>query len=218
MKKRTLVAIVLLVLLTTITSQIEITISKFNVNKINITNNFLVSEKEIKKLLVPIYNKNLIFLNNLEIERALMQNSFIKSFYIKKKYPDTLDIKIKEKTPIAILYLKKKKFYLSEDIELINFKKIEDYQNLPYIFGNKEEFKILFNNLKNIDFPISLIKKFTLFETNRWDLETHDDKVIKLPTINYIKSLENYLNLINKDIFKKYNLFDYRISNQLILK
>ncbi len=218
MKKRTLVAIVLLVLLTTITSQIEITISKFNVNKINITNNFLVSEKEIKKLLVPIYNKNLIFLNNLEIERALMQNSFIKSFYIKKKYPDTLDIKIKEKTPIAILYLKKKKFYLSEDIELINFKKIEDYQNLPYIFGNKEEFKILFNNLKKIDFPISLIKKFTLFETNRWDLETHDDKVIKLPTINYIKSLENYLNLINKDIFKKYNLFDYRISNQLILK
>ena len=218
MKKRTLVAIVLLVLLTTITSQIEITISKFNVNKINITNNFLVSEKEIKKLLVPIYNKNLIFLNNLEIERALMQNSFIKSFYIKKKYPDTLDINIKEKTPIAILYLKKKKFYLSEDIELINFKKIEDYQNLPYIFGNKEEFKILFNNLKKIDFPISLIKKFTLFETNRWDLETHDDKVIKLPTINYIKSLENYLNLINKDIFKKYNLFDYRISNQLILK
>lgn len=218
MKKRTLVAIVLLVLLTTITSQIEITISKFNVNKINVTNNFLVSEKEIKKLLVPIYNKNLIFLNNLEIERALMQNSFIKSFYIKKKYPDTLDIKIKEKTPIAILYLKKKKFYLSEDIELINFKKIEDYQNLPYIFGNKEEFKILFNNLKKIDFPISLIKKFTLFETNRWDLETHDDKVIKLPTINYIKSLENYLNLISKDIFKKYNLFDYRISNQLILK
>ena len=218
MKKRTLVAIVLLVLLTTITSQIEITISKFNVNKINITNNFLVSEKEIKKLLVPIYNKNLIFLNNLEIERALMQNSFIKSFYKKKKYPDTLDIKIKEKTPIAILYFKKKKFYLSENIELINFKKIEDYQNLPYIFGNKDEFKILFNNLKKIDFPISLIKKFTLFETNRWDLETHDDKVIKLPTINYIKSLENYLNLINKDIFKKYNLFDYRISNQLILK
>lgn len=218
MKKRTLVAIVLLVLLTTITSQIEITISKFNVNKINVTNNLLVSEKEIKKLLIPIYNKNLIFLNNLEIERALMQNSFIKSFYIRKKYPDTLDIKIKEKTPIAILYFKKKKFYLSENIELINFKKIEDYQNLPYIFGNKEEFKILFNNLKKIDFPISLIKKFTLFETNRWDLETHDDKVIKLPTINYLKSLENYLNLINKDIFKKYNLFDYRISNQLILK
>ena len=218
MKKRTLVAIVLLVLLTTITSQIEITISKFNVNKINVTNNLLVSEKEIKKLLIPIYNKNLIFLNNIEIERALMQNSFIKSFYIRKKYPDTLDIKIKEKTPIAILYFKKKKFYLSENIELINFKKIEDYQNLPYIFGNKEEFKILFNNLKKIDFPISLIKKFILFETNRWDLETHDDKLIKLPTINYIKSLENYLNLINKDIFKKYNLFDYRISNQLILK
>ena len=59
---------------------------------------------------------------------------------------------------------------------------------------------------------------FTLFETNRWDLETFDNKLIKLPTENYIKSLENYLNLVDKDVFKKYKLFDFRISNQLILK
>ena len=103
-------------------------------------------------------------------------------------------------------------------IELIDFKKIKEYENLPYIFGNKDDFKIFFYELKKINFPISLIKNFTLFETNRWDLETFDNKVIKLPTENYIKSLENYLNLVDKDVFKKYKLFDFRISNQLILK
>ena len=218
MKNRAIIGIILLILFTTITFQDEFTISKFNLKKINIENNFLIKEKEIKKLLIPIYNKNLIFLSNTEIERALLQNSFIKSFYIKKKYPDTLQIKIFEEKPIAILLFNKNKFYLNEKIELIEFKNMKEYENLPYIFGDKDEFRVFFDNIKKIDFPISLVKKFTLFETNRWDLETHDNKVIKLPPNNYISSLENYLNLLNKDIFKKYKLFDYRLSNQLILK
>ena len=50
-----------------------------------------------------------------------MKNSYIESFYIKKKYPDTLEIKIIEKKPIAILFSNKKKFYLSEKIDLIDF-------------------------------------------------------------------------------------------------
>lgn len=218
MKNRIIIAVILLILLTTITIKENITISKFDLKKINIEKTYLINEKEIRKLLDPIYNKNLIFLNNSEIEQALMQNNIIKSFYIKKKYPDTLEIKIIEKKPIAILFFNKKKFYLSENIELIDFKKIKGYENLPYIFGNKEEFKVIFNNLKRIDFPISLVKKFILFEINRWDLETYDNKVIKLPINNYIESLKNYLTLVEKDIFKKYKLFDYRISNQLILK
>ena len=218
MNNRIIIALTLLILLTTITSQDEITFTKFNLKKIIIENNSLIPEKEIRELLAPIYNKNLIFLSNLEIEKILIKNSYIESFYIKKRYPDSLEIKIVEKKPIAILFFNKKKFYISEKIELIDFKKIKEYENLPYIFGNKDEFKVFFNELKKINFPISLIKKFILFETNRWDLETFDNKVIKLPTENYIKSLENYLKLIDKDIFKKYKLFDYRISNQLILK
>ncbi len=218
MNNRIIIALTLLILLTTITSQDEITFTKFNLKKIIIENNSLIQEKEIRELLAPIYNKNLIFLSNLEIEKILIKNSYIESFYIKKRYPDSLEIKIVEKKPIAILFFNKKKFYISEKIELIDFKKIKEYENLPYIFGNKDEFKVFFNELKKINFPISLIKKFILFETNRWDLETFDNKVIKLPTENYIKSLENYLKLIDKDIFKKYKLFDYRISNQLILK
>ena len=218
MKKRTIIAIILLTLLTTITSQNEINFSKFNLKKIIIKNNSLIKEEEIKKSLISIYNKNLIFLDNKEIEQKLMKNGYIESFYIKKKYPNTLEIKIIEKKPIAILFFNKKKFYLSEKIELINFKRIKEYENLPYIFGNKDDFKIFFFELKKINFPISQIKKFTLFETKRWDLETLDNKVIKLPIDNYSQSLENYLNLIDKDIFKKYKLFDYRIGNQLILK
>ena len=46
----------------------------------------------------------------------------------------------------------------------------------------------------------------------------NDNKVIRLPIKNFENSLENYLDLEKKSSFKKYNLFDYRIDNQLILK
>jgi len=218
MKKRLLIAIALLILLTTITLHPIITISKFNLKKINIENNFLLSKKDIKKLLIPIYDTNLIILRNKEIENLLTKNSLIESFNIKKKYPNALKIKIFEKKPIAILQNKKKKFYLSKKIDLIEFKDLPDYQNLPYVFGNKDEFEIFYNNLIKINFPFNQIKKYTLYETNRWDLLTKNNNMIKLPSKNYMESLKNYLNLQNKNDFKKYKIFDYRINNQLILK
>ena len=147
-----------------------------------------------------------------------MQNNFIESFNIKKIYPSTLIIQIFEKKPIAILFNKKNKYYLSERIDLIEFKNLSNYQTLPYILGNKDDFKIFYNNLKKINFPIDTIEKYTFYETNRWDLKTKNNQVIKLPSKKYTKSLENFLNLKSKNDFEKYQLFDYRISNQLILK
>ena len=218
MRIRLVIAASLIILLTTINSKQNFVVSTFSLKKIIIENNLLLTDKDIKSLLVPIYDKNLLFLENDEVKKALMQSSYIASFNIQKKYPSTLKIKIFEKKPIAILLNNKKKFYLSERIDLIEFKEIPNYQNLPYIFGNREDFKIFYNNLKKINFPFEIIKKYILYETNRWDLETKNNKIIMLPSQNYIKSLKNYLNLKNKNGFERYELFDYRISNQLILK
>ncbi len=218
MKNRLLISLFLFFLLSTITFKEKITIIKFNINKIIIDNNFLLKDKDIKKLLVPIYNENLMFIDNKDIETALMQNDFIDRFSIKKKYPNTLKIKIFEKKPIAILVNKKEKFYLSEKIELIEYENIKEYQNLPYVFGNKEKFEIFYKNLQKIDFPFNLIKKYTFYESQRWDLETINKKVIKLNSKKYLENIKNYLKLREKNSFKKYEVFDYRIDNQLILK
>ena len=218
MKRKTSIFIFILILLTTFNPKNKIIISKFNLQEIKIENNFLLHEDDVKKMLYPIYDKNLVFLKNSEIKKLLMQNSYVESFNIKKKYPNSLKIEIFEKKPIAILIDKKGKFYISEKIELIEFKNISNYRNLPYIFGDLEKFKIFYNDLKKIDFPFDKIKKYILLETNRWDLKTKDNKTLKLPIENYILSLENYLNLESNNSFKKYKTFDYRINNQLILK
>ena len=76
---------------------------------------------------------------------------------------------------------------MSEKIELIDFINLPDYQNLPYIFGNKDEFKSLYLNLKKINFPINIIKKYIFLKLDRWDLETLDNNIIKLPPKIYKK-------------------------------
>ena len=129
-----------------------------------------------------------------------------------------LKIKVFEKKPIVILMNKKNKYYLSDKIDLIEFKNLQKYNDLPYVFGNKNDFKILYKKLNEINFPLGIIRKYTFFESNRWDIETTDKKLIKLPTNNYTKSLQNYLELRNGNDFKKYTIFDYRINNQIILK
>ena len=95
---------------------------------------------------------------------------------------------------------------------------MEQFNDLPLVYGDKQSFKFLINDLKNVKFPISKIKTFYLFETSRWDLITRDNITLKLPIKNYKKSLISFLNLKNKSSFKKYKIFDYRISGQLILK
>ena len=63
-------------------STTKISISDFSLKEIEIENNFVLEDKEIKKVL-PFYNKNLISINYSEID-AIMKNSFIESFKVKK--------------------------------------------------------------------------------------------------------------------------------------
>ena len=189
MRKRVAISLGLLILLSTINFKQNIITSKFNLKEINVENNLLLKNADIQSLLFSLYGKNLIFLSNKEIKNKLMKNSFIDSFNIRKKYPNTLELKIYEKIPIAILQDKKKKFYLSDKIDLIEFKEIENLENLPYVFGNLENFRVLYYDLKKTNFPIKKIKKFIFFESNRWDIETKEGKILRLPSQNYINSL-----------------------------
>ena len=218
MKKRLIIAFALLLLFSTYKPQKLFLSGKFNIEEIKIENNFILKDKNIKKNLIFLYGANLIFLNTLDIEKKLEKMDFIQSYEIKKIYPSKLKIKIFEKKPIAILQYRKKKFYISENYNLIEYINLDNYKDLPEVFGNKKNFKTFHEDLKKINFPLNLIKRYYFYESKRWDLETYEKKVIKLPTKKYIKSLENFMEISKENNFKTYNIFDYRIYNQLILK
>ena len=218
MKKRLIIAFALLLLLSTYKTQKLFSIEIFNIKEIKIENNFILSKIIIKKNLAFLYDSNLFFLNTSNIEKKLKKIALIESYQVKKIYPNKLRIKIFEKKPIAVLQYNKKKFYISENYNLFDYIDLANYRNLPEVFGNKDNFKTFHKNLKKINFPLDIIKKYYFYEAKRWDLEIYEKKVIKLPTENYIKSLENFMNISKENNYKIYNSFDYRINNQLILK
>ena len=219
MNKRLYVAIFLLLTLTTYSVQ-----HKFNFNheikikKIIIANNKIVHEKRIIRDLSFLYEKNPAFISTNKIQEILTKIDFIESFEIKKIYPDKIKIKIFEKKPIVILQNKKEKKYYTSSGDLVDFVDLDEFKNLPIVFGDKKNFEIFYGILKNLKFPINEIKALYLFETKRWDLITFDDQIVKLPINNFESSLKNFIELREKLSFSKYKTFDYRINGQLILK
>ena len=218
MKNRLIIGVTLILLFTTFISQKKISVNKFKVQEIKFENNKILKEFELIEDLSFLYNKSMIFLNSYEIKKKIEKKSFIKRLEVKKIYPNKLIIRIFEKEPIAILIDKNKKFFIGKKYDLIEYKKIPKYKNLPTIFGDQENFQSLITNLKKISFPLENIQKYFLLSSNRWDIQMKDKKIIKLPVKNYNLSLKNFLKINKNKNFDKYKIFDYRLNNQLILK
>ena len=209
--------IVIFIFLTTYNNNNFFSYEKFNIKNIIIEENHIISTNELKKDLDFLYFSNLFFLDIKRLESALLKKTFIKSFRIKKIYPNKIKIIISEKKPVAILLNSKKKFYITRNGDLINFTQINSFKDLPTIIGNGDKFSGLYKSLEHLNFPIDKIKSYYFFEIGRWDLILLDGRTIKLPVLNYILSLKKFMELKNTTNFKKFKIFDYRIKDQLIL-
>lgn len=190
----------------------------FPIRTIKLVNNLAVNADDLILELSYLEGKNLLFINEEELKSTILRFDFISSFELKKILPDTLKIKVFEKKPIAIFIKEKKKFYITRNSDLIKFRNLNIYNNLPILFGNKNNFSGIIKKLDDVNFSLGKIKSFHSFDIGRWDLILKNDKVIKLPKIDYIKALENFILIENNKKFEDYVIFDYRIKDQLILK
>ena len=189
----------------------------FPIQTIKIENTIALNIEEVYPALEFLKGESLFFLSKEKIKNSLVKFDFVSSFKVKKIYPNTIKILIIEKKPVAIFVQEKKKFFISDNGELINYIQSEDFSNLPILFGKKNNFNNLYIQLKKINFPINTIKSFHYFEIDRLDITLKNDKLIRLPKDNYVEILKNFISIKNDSKFKKYKTFDYRIKDQLIL-
>ena len=158
----------------------------FNVQNIEITNNFLIKEDEVNKKLDQIYSKNIFIIKREDIEKPLKAINFLEKIEVKKRYPNTIIVKIFETKPIAILYKDKVKYLLDSSSNLISFDTSMNFNELPSVFGEGAENNLIYflNDLKNNNFQSKEIKNFYYFKIGRWDLQLMNDKIIKFPHNN----------------------------------
>ena len=186
------------------------------VNQINIEG---LSKKDSQKILNElnkIFYKNILLVSKEEIQKIISRYNVIDEYSVKKIYPSTINIKIKPTKFIA---------RLSSNDELVgsNGKLISDKEiskALPYIFGeyNSQIFLKFQKNISRSKFIFNNLKTLYFFPSNRWDILTHNDILIKLPQGHFSESLNLAYKIIDSNEFKNKNLIDLRVNGHLIIK
>ena len=187
------------------------------VDKIKVTGLSNGKNLEIQNALSKIFYQNILILQKEEINRTIKKYNVIEEFTIKKIYPSTINIDIKPTKFVARLSDGNQsivgsngKLILSEQSDEI----------LPYIFGefNSKEFLKFQKSVKFSKFNFVEFKTIYFFTSNRWDVLTIDNILIKLPEKNISETLNIAYKIISSGKFKNKNTIDLRIKNRLIVK
>ena len=187
------------------------------IKKINIEGLSNSKNSKILYELNNLFNKNILNVEREEIKKVINKYNIIKEYKIKKIYPSTINISIKPTKLIA---------RISNNHELLvgeNAKIIKDEKNnetLPYIFGEFEskDFLVFKKNIDKSKFTFKEFKILYFFPSNRWDILTNDDILIRLPQYNFSESLNLAHKIITTNSFKNLNLIDLRVNTHLIIK
>ena len=191
------------------------------IKKINLTGINNSDENKIKKKLEEFKGKSIIFINTKGLKETIKDFNFIREIKIKKIYPDSIRVEVKEFKPLGVFVdNNSQRHLLLEEGKVIKNHKLTEKDLLPLVYGNGAEknFYLLQSSLENLNFNKELIKSFNYFDINRWDIVLKDDKTIRLPAEGYEEALRKFISIYKKENFSKFEIFDFRIKEQLILK
>ena len=189
----------------------------FTINQIEIEGLSNDENIEISNELNNLFYESILNIKKEEIKKIIAKYNIIEEYSIKKIYPSTINITIKPTKLIARIF---------NDNQLLvgaNGKLIENKKNteiLPYIFGkfNSRDFLVFKNNIERSKFTFTEFKTLYFFPSNRWDILTNDDILIKLPQDNFSELLNLAYKLKSSDNFKNKKLIDLRVNSHLIIK
>ena len=192
----------------------------FKIQNIEITNNNKINKTDIINKLNHIYNKNILFISNNDISEPLKTVNYLEKIEVKKKYPDTIVIKIYETKPVGILFKNNTKYIIDTASNLITFNDNLVNNNFPNIFGKDAErdFINFFEQLKNNKFPRKEVKNYYYFQVDRWDVKLTNNQIIKFPSKKRKEAIQQSVKLLNHEDFENYKVIDLRIHGKIVVE
>mgnify|MGYP001204237965 CR=1 FL=1 len=215
--KKILIYLFLLIIVGSINNTVLSNIKFENIKKIKVSglheNENIILLKEIGSLNL----ENIFFTDGDDISNIISSHSLVEEYEIFKKYPSTLDIKIKKTNFLAKISSNGKIFLLGSNGKLSDIKFSEE--KLPFIFGKPEikeflKFKYIIDQSK---FSLNEIENLYFFPSKRWDLELKNNIVLKLSKDHTRLSLDQAFEILNDKNFTDIKVVDARIKNQIIL-
>jgi len=194
--------------------------SMMKINEIKISGLSDDEKTNLIQQLKEIFFKNIFLISQKNFTNILNKNNLIQSFSVKKKYPNSILINIKNANFLAITNINNKKYLVGSNGKLIDYGSINNRKKkLPFIFGKVDysDFIYFKKIVDKSEFNYENITSLYHFPNNRWDVKTKNGILIKLPEENFF----NALNFANKVIYNnKFNankVIDLRISNHMII-
>ena len=175
---------------------------------------------EIYNELKIILSKNILLVDKDIFKKVFIKNNLVESFIVKKKYPDSISIDIKEADLLAIISLNYNLFFIGSNGKLIEYdESIALKKKLPFVFGKPNNLDFI-KFKKNIDksiFNYNNIESIYYFINKRWDVKTKQGILIRLPKNNITKKLNLANNIMNSKKFTKNKIIDLRILKRIIV-
>ena len=215
--KKILFYIFLIIILSTLNNKFFSAIKLKTIDKITIKGLEGKEKRELLSNLEFLNLNNIFFLDKFKVIEKLEANELIENYTIFKNYPSSLEIRINKTEFLANVFKDGKFFVLGSNGKLIQT--ISKNNDLPNIFGDydKDSFFSLLKSLKKFNFELFEIKNLYFFKSGRWDIETNNNMVIKLPKKNLEASLNLLLDLMSSNKFKNIKILDLRQDKQVII-
>jgi len=215
--KKIVIYLLMLFFLVSINNISFMNVSFPKISKIEIDGLDLDEKKKIENIIYSSKFENIFHINKKHLKKEINSINIIEQFEIFKNYPSTLKIFI-EKTKIVAKTKKNGFNYLIGS----NGKLIENkdfISELPFIFGDLDisEFLKLKKKIDSSLFEFSEISNLYLYKSNRWDIETRNGNLIKLPRNNIMEILNLYVRMTNEKKINEKTIIDFRQKNQIIL-
>ena len=162
-------------------------------------------------------HENLFFLKKEKIKTIIEKYNLIEDYNIYKRYPSKMVVNLKKTKLLAVTQIEGDYFHIGSNG---NFIKTKDTKiDLPIIFGKVDlkEFLNLKNLIDDSFLDFNNIKSLYYFKSKRWDIETKNGLLIRLPVDDLNKSFKILVDIINNNELKNIQMIDLRQNNQVII-
>jgi len=215
--KKIFIYLFILLFLGTFNNQKLLGLNQFALKNIIIETSDNTNFVELSDEILNQKKLNIFFINLNNIKNIIEKNNLVEKYYVIKNYPSTLKIKIVKTKFFSRLSIDGKTFNIGTNGKLTE--EFSNNNNLPFIFGNPSIDDVIefYTIVKTSKFNFNNFTNLFYYKSGRWDIETIDGIIIKLPNDNLEKKLQEIHTIISNKDFTNQKIIDARIINQLIL-
>ena len=212
----------------------------FDTNKITISGNIILDKESYFEIIGEIKDKQISEVSSKKLSKELENNPFVKAARVSKQYPNSINIDIVERKPIAIINNKKQFLIDHEAVILPNSNSFIDTTLIPMLSGFnpandlypegdmtfsikvKEAVKILdFIQLNFIEF-FNEISELTINKDDEFEVILTEEPTRVILGKDNIQMKIDILKKFDKALGQRqltdYRLLDVRYSKQLVAR